>query len=148
MSRTTSILVTILLVVGISLGVMRFMGGCGGTSNRTRIAAKKLYDGPTTLPSNATEWPKWRGPLGDGISREANLADKWPDSGAPLLWSADVGIGYSSPIAANGRVYLFTLNDDIETLTCFDANSGQIVWNQEGVKGRTNSYPGTRATPT
>jgi outer membrane protein assembly factor BamB len=146
MKRAIPVLVAVIVLVGV-FAVMRFSGGCNGTA-KTRIAQKKLYEGPSTLPASATEWPKWRGPLGDGISRETDLADKWPPSGPTELWTADVGIGYSSPIAAAGRVYLFSLNDDTETLTCFDANSGRIIWNQPGGRGRTNSYPGTRATPT
>jgi outer membrane protein assembly factor BamB len=114
----------------------------------SRVAEKKLYEGPATLASGTTDWPRWRGPLGDGISRESNLADSWPEEGPKDLWIADVGIGYASPIAAAGRVYLFSMSDDREALTCFDANSGKIIWNQEGGPGRTSSYPGTRATPT
>jgi outer membrane protein assembly factor BamB len=145
MKRAIPVIVALISVVGIA-GVLRF-GACNGTP-KSRIAQKKLYDGPRTLPTTATEWPKWRGPLGDGISRENNLADKWPANGLTELWSADVGVGYSSPIASGGRVYVFSLTDDTETLTCFDANSGRIIWNQPGGHGRTNSYPGTRATPT
>jgi outer membrane protein assembly factor BamB len=144
MKRAIPVVVAVVVLTGI-FAVLRF-GGCNGSS-KTRIAQKKLYAGPSTLPTSATEWPKWRGPLGDGISRETNLADKWPAGGPPELWTADVGIGYASPIAAGGRVYLFSLTDNTETLTCFDANSGRIVWNQPGGRGRTNSYPGTRATP-
>jgi outer membrane protein assembly factor BamB len=44
-------------------------------------------------------------------------------------------------------VYLFSMNEARETLTCFDANTGQILWSQAGGSGRTRSYPGTRATP-
>jgi outer membrane protein assembly factor BamB len=63
------------------------------------------------------------------------------------LWAADVGLGYSSPIAAAGRVYLFSMNERKETLTAFDANSGKIAWSVEGGEGWTSSYVGTRATP-
>jgi outer membrane protein assembly factor BamB len=145
MKRAIPIIVAVVVLIGIA-GVLRF-SGCNG-STKSRIAQKKLYDGPSSMRASAMEWPKWRGPLGDGISREPNLADKWPAGGPTELWTADVGIGYASPIAAGGRVYLFSLTDNTETLTCFDANSGRIIWNQPGGHGRTNSYPGTRATPT
>lgn len=144
MQRVIPIVVVVSLCAVAAI-IVRFSGGCGSKS--TRIAQRKLYQGPTTLPANAAEWPRWRGPLGDGISREKNLAGQWPKDGPTELWSAEVGIGYSSPVAASGRVYLFSLNNDRETLTCFDANSGQINWSEEGGRGRTSSYPGTRATP-
>ena len=145
MKRVIPVAAVVLVALGI-FGVTKFTGGCNGAP-QTRIAAKRLYTGPSTLPVNASEWPRWRGPFGDGISREPNLAAEWPKGGPPELWSADVGIGYSSPVAAGGRVYLFSMNGDRETLTCFDANSGAILWSEEGSKGRTHSYAGTRATP-
>jgi outer membrane protein assembly factor BamB len=144
MQRAISIVVVVLVLVGVA-AVLRFSGGC--ETQRSRIAQRKIYDGRATLPANATEWPKWRGPFDDGISRETNLADKWPADGPPEFWSAEVGIGYASPVAAGGRVYVFSMSDSTETLTSFDANSGRIIWNQEGGRGRTSSYPGTRATP-
>ncbi len=60
-----------------------------------------------------------------------------------------MGLGYASPVAVAGRVYLFTLNDRKETLTAFEAGSGKIVWSQEDVSGAgwASGYPGTRATP-
>jgi outer membrane protein assembly factor BamB len=140
-------LAALLIVAAGTFAVMKF-GGCnGGGSANTRIAQRKLYTGPSTLPVDAGDWPRWLGPYGDNISREPNLAPEWPKGGPPELWSAEVGIGYASPVATGGRVYLFSMNGNRETLTCFDANSGAIVWNEEGGKGRTSSYAGTRATP-
>jgi outer membrane protein assembly factor BamB len=96
------------------------------------------------------EWPKWRGPRGDGISRETGLLDKWPEDGPKKVWSAAVGLGFSSPIAVDGKVYLMTLDDDKESLSAFDAGTGKVIWTQSYVGGftRGDSYPGSRATPT
>jgi outer membrane protein assembly factor BamB len=147
MTRKVRVIVTsLVLLLIIGAGVMWF-DGCGSVTPRTRIAQRKLYQGPSNFTADKDGWPHWRGPSGDGISRETNLADTWPSGGPPQLWSADVGIGYSSPIASAGRVYLFSMNESVETLTCFDANTGQIVWSKEGGQGRTHSYPGTRTTP-
>src|SRR6185503_6906615 len=77
-----------------------------GCLPKTQIALRKAYQGPpTTRGSPVEDWPKWRGPRGDQISREV-LADQWPAGGPRTLWAADVGIGYSSPVVAGGRVYL------------------------------------------
>ncbi len=65
----------------------------------------------------AEDWPKWLGPRGDGISRDAVSSD-WPDGGPRQLWSATVGIGHSSPVVAGGKVYLFHLLGDRDTLHC------------------------------
>jgi outer membrane protein assembly factor BamB len=119
-----------------------------GCLPKTQIAQRKLYEGPpTTMGSPAEDWPRWRGPRGDQISHEV-LSDQWPAGGPRTLWAADVGIGYSSPVIAGGRVYLFSMNGERETLTAFDANSGKIAWSVEGGTGWASSYAGTRATPT
>src|SRR4051812_16901414 len=115
----------------------------------TRIAERHLADASSSALAFAPveEWPRWRGPRGDGVSREA-LPDAWPAGGPRQVWAADVGIGYASPIAAGGRVYLFTLNQGNEALTAFDARTGHIVWSDEADSGWTSDYAGTRATPT
>jgi outer membrane protein assembly factor BamB len=116
----------------------------------TRIALRQPA-APTTnvsLTGAVEDWPRWRGPREDGISRETGIVSQLPPGGPPQVWSADVGIGYSSPVAVGGRLYLFTLVQGKETLTAFDAGSGQILWSDEsaGPAWKTR-YPGTRATP-
>ncbi len=97
----------------------------------------------------ADEWPKWRGPNGDGISHETGLLDKWPADGPKKLWSVDVGYGFSSPIADDGKVYLLSQKENQETLQACDAETGKIVWSQGSAGGYPKEdFPGSRATPT
>ena len=58
--------------------------------------------------ARAEDWPKWRGPNGDGIVRESGLMTEWPASGPVKLWSAPVGTGHASPVVVEGKLYLFT----------------------------------------
>jgi outer membrane protein assembly factor BamB len=118
----------------------------GCSPPKTQISQRKLYTGPATQLASVEDWPRWRGLRIDQISREP-APDKLPGGGPAQLWSADVGLGYSSPVAAGGRVYLFTMNELKETLTCFDAVTGKIVWSVEGGEGFHSSYHGTRSTP-
>jgi len=118
----------------------------------THVAERKTDDAAANVPFVAVEdWPAWRGPRGDGISRETGIADSWPvrqaQGGLKERWSADVGLGYSSPIAAGGRVYLFSLDNGHDTLTCFSAATGRIIWNDQSDAGYVGDFPGTRATP-
>src|SRR5687768_1275547 len=77
----------------------------------TRIGTRETYQ-PTTADSfkPVEDWPAWRGPRGDGISRE-NAGESWPAGGLKRLWVADVGLGFSSPIAVVGRLFVFSLNN-------------------------------------
>jgi outer membrane protein assembly factor BamB len=101
----------------------------------------------TAVGASAEEWPRWRGPRGDGISAETAFAKPWRSSGLLKTWSVPVGSGFSSPVGANGRVFLFHQKDGKELLTAFDAGTGDVVWEQTGNAGWTGDYPGTRATP-
>ena len=58
------------------------------------------------LPLAAADWPQWRGPERDGISKEADLLTEWPAGGPPLVWKVTgLGDGYASVAVAAGRVY-------------------------------------------
>jgi outer membrane protein assembly factor BamB len=99
------------------------------------------------------DWPQWRGPQGDGISREKGLAVKWPDDGPPKVWSKEVGRGHSSPVVVEGKLYLFSRDEqkNQEVLAAYDANTGNALWEQRYVGGYNKqtdaTWHGTRATP-
>ena len=102
----------------------------------------------------AEEWPRWLGPRGDNIVRDAALPDRWPAGGPKKVWEKKVGIGFASPIGFDGKVYVFALEgDDKEVLTAFDAATGNIVWSQgynrptPGGERPDPTWDGTRATP-
>src|SRR5262245_59991711 len=82
-----------------------------GTSKGEREMRKMLLCaaclGLAALPALADDYPQWRGPNRDGISKEAGLLPQWPRGGPKLLWTArDLGGGYSTPSVARGRIYL------------------------------------------
>jgi outer membrane protein assembly factor BamB len=96
--------------------------------------------------ASADDWPRWRGPGGDGICREKGLMETWPKNLTPL-WTAEVGRGYAGPVAQGGRAYCFSTVDGRDTLTCYDARTGDVAWSESYEGGWTGNYPGTRATP-
>jgi outer membrane protein assembly factor BamB len=112
---------------------------------RTLAVMALLASAAPTLA--AEDWPRWMGPRGDNISKES-VSTNWPGGAPKRLWEARVGQGHSSPIAHDGKVYLFMLDGNEEVLTCFDARTGTVHWRQGyGVQWKAE-YPGTRATPT
>ncbi len=54
----------------------------------------------------AEDWPQFRGPNRDGIWSETGLLKSFPPDGLKISWRVPVGRGWSSPIVAQGRVYL------------------------------------------
>jgi outer membrane protein assembly factor BamB len=78
------------------------------------------------------DWPQWRGLARDGAIHEQGLLEKFPAEGLKIRWTAPAGWGFSSPVVAQGRVYLHDseLNAPkaIERLRCFDEKTGQVLW--------------------
>ncbi len=74
----------------------------------------------------ADDWPGFRGPNHDGISREAGWKVS-PD--APIAWKAQVGLGYSMPIVGGGKVIVSGHDGaDTDSLFCFDEATGKEKW--------------------
>jgi len=81
-------------------------------------------------PSSAGDWPHWRGPQRNDVSNEPSGWDgrKWP-LGKPD-WTKTVGIGCSSPIIAEGKLYVTGWISGSETVRCLDAKTGRELWMQ------------------
>ena len=60
----------------------------------------------------AADWPQFRGPDRDAVSKETGLLRSWPESGPEVLWTTEVGDGYSSPAVFDGRVYVNDYNKE------------------------------------
>src|SRR5260221_262578 len=82
------------------------------------------------------DWPQWRGPDRNGVAPESPpLADAWPITGPKLVWQnerlmhAGVETGHSSPVIADGRVFLYgnwmdgTRAGANDAVACLDATT-------------------------
>lgn len=98
----------------------------------------------------AEDWPRYRGPEGNGVSKETGLLKAWPAGGPKLLWSAPLGIGYSSVAVAAGRVFTMYQDGQGQWVAAFNEKSGDLLWKtQTGPIYRDREgWHGTRATPT
>lgn len=95
----------------------------------------------------AADWPVWRGPSHDGLSTEK----EWKLSGEPkVLWEAEVGLGFSSFVVADGRVFTTGHADEKDSVFCLDAKTGKVLWQHEYAADLGDKYyeGGTSATPT
>jgi outer membrane protein assembly factor BamB len=81
------------------------------------------------LPTiQAADWPYWRGPDHDGVSKETQWRDTWPAAGPPITWRAHVGTGFSTVAVASGKLYTLGNTDDRDTVYCLDAVTGKEIW--------------------
>jgi len=93
---------------------------------------------PCPLPAaeiDPLDWPNWRGPEQNGVSRETGLVDSWDPEGENLLWKrTDIG-SISTPIVMRGKVYLLSRYEpgttrEGERVVCVDAATGKTIWEQ------------------
>ena len=80
----------------------------------------------TVSISSGEDWPIFRGLDLNGISKEAGLSG---EGKAEVIWRAELGLGYSAPVIADGRV-IVSGHDGKETdsLFCFDEATGEVMW--------------------
>jgi outer membrane protein assembly factor BamB len=87
-------------------------------------------------PSLASDWPQFRGPSGDGISKATNVPTHWTTTENVAWKQAIPGSGWSSPVLSRGKLFLTTaVTDERDAVKlraiCMDAADGRIVWNVE-----------------
>lgn len=100
--------------------------------------------------AQADDWPRWRGPNFDGISKETGWLTQWPADGPKRVWQADVGIGYASMSVSDGRLYVLGNTKEVDTVHALDARTGKVLWKHSYPCSSKdpNNYPGPRCTPT
>jgi outer membrane protein assembly factor BamB len=95
------------------------------------------------------DWPGWRGVEQDGISKETDLLEVWPETGPPELWRVKLGNGFSSFAVVGERLYTMFGDDSGEYVVCMSALDGSILWKTRSGDSFENIYgDGPRATPT
>ena len=87
---------------------------------------------------HAGQWPEFRGPTGQGHSAERGLPLEWSES-RNVVWKRPVpGLGWSTPVIAEGRVWLTTAVRDRAgaslRVLAFDATTGNEVVNVEAFR--------------
>jgi outer membrane protein assembly factor BamB len=96
-------------------------------------------------PVRSDDWPRWRGPEQDGVSRAHGIVSTWsPDTGENVIWKNDIG-SMSSPIVMHGKIYTISRSGEVavqgqagdtvkpgpmtrESFVCCDAKTGVVVW--------------------
>ncbi len=77
----------------------------------------------------AQNWTQWRGANRDGHVAAFFEPSAWPDS-LKSIWRIDAGAGLSSPVAANGKIFLLTRDGEDEVVSCYLLADGSRIWQQ------------------
>jgi outer membrane protein assembly factor BamB len=122
-----------------------------------RFALLIAGTGMASAAAIAADWPQWRGPNRDDISKDTGLLKTWPKEGPKLLWTYDdAGVGYSSPAVVGDKLFVLGAkdpdNDDKEFLLCLSTKDGKQLWRTDLETGKgkyaNNWGSGPRSTPT
>jgi outer membrane protein assembly factor BamB len=92
-----------------------------------------------TVGVEASDWPRFRGADGAGVSLDKNLPSSI-DRNQNLVWSAKPPTGNSSPIIVNGRLYLTGHLADQRMIVCLDSKTGKELWRKGIAKMRDESF--------
>ncbi|MCS6862830.1 MAG: PQQ-like beta-propeller repeat protein, partial [Abditibacteriales bacterium] len=111
------------------------------------LASLAVYLMPTAL---AADWPQWRGPNRDNRVIGFTAPAMWPKE-LTQRWKVTVGLGDASPALVGDRIYVFTRQGEEEVISCLDAASGKIVWQDRyatvSVTGPASRHAGPRSSP-
>jgi outer membrane protein assembly factor BamB len=111
-------------------------------------AAEGSSQGASLIASAEPGWPQFRGPRRDGISDERGLLQTWPDGGPKALWrAAGAGRGFSSPIIAEGRLFVTGDIGEDHYILAYDLE-GKQLWKIKSGAAWLNQYQGARASVT
>jgi outer membrane protein assembly factor BamB len=106
-----------------------------------------IFLAPATCGIRASEddfeWPRWRGPNGDGISKEKDWNPKALTGGPKILWKADLGGGYTTAAVMGDRLYTMGRKSITNTIYCIDAGTGKEIWRYS-----FENYTDPHCTPT
>lgn len=97
----------------------------------------------------AEDWPRFRGPNGDGVSTSTNLPVQFGPA-QNVAWKLAVPPGRSSPIVVRDRVFVTALEGGKLATLAIDARSGRLLWRRDVARERQHKiYEGNdTATPT
>ena len=87
------------------------------------VLCASLFGGETVVP-----WSAFRGPKHDGVVRiTMQPPAAWPKA-LKVVWEANIGAGFSSPITDGTYVFLQQRSDKEELIVAYDLATGKAMW--------------------
>ena len=95
------------------------------------LTASKLFSfllAVAALCVNAEDWPQWRGPTLDGVSRETGLPTKWTPT-ENITWKLELPAwSGATPIIWGDLIFLNVADGDSLSLWCVDRRGPTVLW--------------------
>lgn len=122
------------------------------TMHSTLAALAAVFLMTSALEAASTDWPQFRGPNRDGISRETGLLKQWPAGGPTLVWSIKgLGSGYSGVSVVGDKIFTQGDKEENNVVFALSAADGKVQWQtplgKAGAPG-WGGFAGPRCVPT
>jgi len=100
--------------------------------------------------TTVSDWPQWRGPDRNGLSKETGLLKEWPANGPTRMWSiSNLGAGYGTVAIKGDRIFVQSLVGRQSAAISLNRADGKLIWSRAlGAAGNNDRGPGPRSTPT
>ena len=111
------------------------------------VGGTTLADLVTTTP---WDFPQFLGPQRDVSVSAVTLDRDWDTNPPQLLWRQPIGAGFAGFAVVNGYAVTMEQRGDLEMVTCYDVETGELVWTWS-IANRFETIVagiGPRATPT
>ncbi len=89
--------------------------------------------------ADASEWARFRGPNGEGISPATGVPTTF-DRDKGTLWQTVVPSGHSSPILSKDRLFLTAYEEKRLLSLALDRQTGKILWRREAPRPREGKF--------
>lgn len=96
------------------------------------------------------DYPQFLGPERTGVLAARRFGTDWETVQPRLVWKQAIGEGWSAFAVVGNRAVTQEQRDDLEWVSCYDVDSGALLWKSAPVAGFSDPLggPGPRATPT
>lgn len=105
---------------------------------------------PAVWTADAAEWPRFRGAGGDSRVSGVGEALDFVKAAPSEAWRSGIGPGWSAFSYVSGRLFTQEQRGDDECTSCYDADTGKLIWRQATPCRFSDVVAGAgpRATPT
>lgn len=91
------------------------------------------------LDVQADNWPQWRGPNGNSVAAEGDFPVEFSKS-SNVLWKTRLpGVGSSTPIVWEDRIFVTSGNDGQDSVQAYDW-TGELIWQKKLGKERAGKH--------
>ncbi len=119
--------------------------------SETEQAVTDVSANPTDIfAPRATDFPEFLGPQRDATLRTVQLETDWAKTAPRIAWKQPIGQGWSGFAVQGDAAFTMEQREQAEWVTCYNANTGELLWHFELPGLHTHPLGGTgpRSTPT